>query len=689
MLCKFFIKDIKKSTFFIYKLSIAVSIIITISTIRTNISYSKEKDINKVIVEQLNETINWDDPRFYAEAKQNLARAKEIKKDARRRQTLKKAGLSNAEIKRIMREEKIDNINELTNNKIKKNTSKTIKNDDIEENNEYDEDDEDDDIIEIKKQNKLNKNSNRSVNKSGNYDFFENDKNKKQQLVYQAENDENSSYQTGQYKNQQPITNNYNTYNTYNNYNQREKDVDYTKIVPDVPVLPSGKYVAQETDEDYAIQTLAKKAGRNSKNKQNFKIFASELAKVANSPVNIKKTNKEILEEAELIARKQQIEQQLNEYYRQKQLEEEYDENNYYSYNTSNKYGNKKSKNKKVSISQQYASAINKNNKTKAGKVYAVNDGNKKVKKDNNKTNGKMYASVGASERFYASALPSMDSPLSRQNKNSNNSSQKQQIKTPIQTKEEEKKPNDNKELGNIENTEDNSSVIGKIYMTEEQIKAKNIGAPSPVLRRNTDRRIQIMPPNLAQAGAYDKNNKHLQRVAFEENIIENVFDHLLDPNSIEIVRALINKVGKTDITDAYGNTLLMHAVALKHQSLIAMLLAEGANPNFLNHEGFSPLHLASSNGDNVSLYHLLMSGGDPNQRDQDGNTALMYAVMTCNISSIKLMISLGGDITAKNAITNKSVLDYAEQNNNIEVRNFLLNKNQSTIKRRQAKDLV
>ena len=418
MFGKFFIKDIKKSTFFIYKLSIAVSIIITTSTIRTNISYSKEKDVNKVIVEQLNETINWDDPRFYVEAKQNLARAKEIKKDARRRQALRKAGLSNAEIKRIMREEKIDNINELTNNKIKKNTSQTIKDDEIEENNEYDEDD---DIIDAKKQNKLNKNSHRNVNKSGksgSYDFFENDKNKNQKLVYQADDNfddnDDENYTNGKNnrrKNyQQPITNNYNTYNTYNNYNQRDKDVDYTQVVPDVPVLPSGKYVAQETDEDYAIQTLAKKAGRNAKNTQDFKTFTRELAKIANSPVNIKKTNKEILEEAELIARKQQIEQQLNEYYRQKQLAEEYDSNNYYSYSTDNNYGTKKTKNKKVSIGKQYASAINKSsNKAKASKVYAVNNGNKKNnnRKDNNKSsNDKIYASIGASDRFYASALP-------------------------------------------------------------------------------------------------------------------------------------------------------------------------------------------------------------------------------------------------------------------------------------------
>ena len=50
------------------------------NTLFVEVSNSKE-DVNRVIVEQLKETINWDNPEFYAEAKQNLARAKEIKKD--------------------------------------------------------------------------------------------------------------------------------------------------------------------------------------------------------------------------------------------------------------------------------------------------------------------------------------------------------------------------------------------------------------------------------------------------------------------------------------------------------------------------------------------------------------------------------------------------------------------------------
>ena len=669
------------------KYFIVILFFLAVVDIISNVSISKEQDINKVVVQQLNETINWDDPRFYKEAKANLARAKEIKKDAKRRKALKNAGLSNEEIKRIMREEKQNSVNNIQATKQKKqNTSKA-------QNIEEEEDEDDDDIINVKANGDIAK-----YNKS--FDFFENNNKQNQKLVYDS-GVENNDVKKSNYQNQAPITNNYNTYNTYNTYNNREED-DYKNIVPEIPALPSGKYVSQPTEEDFAIQSLAKKAGNNVNNSQNFKTFTKELARVANQPATIRKTNREILEEAEMIARKQQIEQQLNEYYKQKQLESDYgyNDNDYYSYNynTSNGLKSGKKGKKKVSIGQQYASAVNKyNNKTQAKKVYATNKqngnlyavsskSNKNSKSNNRQDNNKMYASVGASDRFYASALPSIGgSPLSKQ---SGKTSSKK-AKSPLNQKEAEQKQSDNRELGDIEYTDDNTSVVGRVYMTEEQIKAKNVGAPTPVLRRNTDRRIQIMPPNISQVGSYDKNNKHLQRVAFEENIINDVFDHLLDSNSIEIVRALINKVGKTDIVDAYGNSLLMHAVALKHQSLIAMLLAEGADPNLVNNEGFSSLHLASSNGDNISLYHLLMAGGDPNKRDQDGNTALMYAVMMCNLSSIKLMVSLGGDITARNGMTNKSVVDYAEQNNNVEVRNFLLNKNNSTFRKRQAKDLV
>ena len=214
-----------------------------------------------------------------------------------------------------------------------------------------------------------------------------------------------------------------------------------------------------------------------------------------------------------------------------------------------------------------------------------------------------------------------------------------------------------------------NAEAITNITMktnnlSDKQIQAKNIGAPQPNKRADVVKMKQYQPQNISQI-AYDKNNKHLKPTVFESHVVEQVFDNLGTENAIPLARSLINKFGDANIADDDGNTLLMHAVARKNQSLIAMLLSEGASPNTLNKEGFAPIHLAASNGDNTAIYSLMMSGGQPNLVDNNGNTALMYASKMCNASSIKIMLSLGGDPTLTNRSTGKTALDFANENEN------------------------
>ena len=229
---------------------------------------------------------------------------------------------------------------------------------------------------------------------------------------------------------------------------------------------------------------------------------------------------------------------------------------------------------------------------------------------------------------------------------------------------------------------------LKKNGLTPAQIDAKNMGAPYPFSREDKNRLKQVLPQSIAQV-SYDKNNRHLAPVVFENKVGEDIIKHFNDPNSVEFVRTFINNVGNVDIEDDDGNTLLMHAVANKHQSMVTMLLSEGANPNFKNKLGFTPMHLAASNGDNTAIHYLIMAGGDPNLRDNDGNTPFMYAAMMCNKETNKLMVDMGGDVSMVNKLNkNKNILDYAYNNRDRSVQGFLMEKYKAAIKTK-SKDLT
>ena len=56
------------------------------------------------------------------------------------------------------------------------------------------------------------------------------------------------------------------------------------------------------------------------------------------------------------------------------------------------------------------------------------------------------------------------------------------------------------------------------------------------------------------------------------------------------------------------------------------ILLRAGANPKAANREGFTPLWLASVNGDAAMVEALLEAGADPNETLPLGRTPLMTA---------------------------------------------------------------
>ncbi|WP_165780263.1 ankyrin repeat domain-containing protein [Leptospira saintgironsiae] len=71
------------------------------------------------------------------------------------------------------------------------------------------------------------------------------------------------------------------------------------------------------------------------------------------------------------------------------------------------------------------------------------------------------------------------------------------------------------------------------------------------------------------------------------------------------------------------GNTALHSAVASWRADAVALLLEHGADPNFTQDGGFSPLHIAASRQGNEQIVSLLLKkGANPDLKTEDGKTA-------------------------------------------------------------------
>lgn len=94
------------------------------------------------------------------------------------------------------------------------------------------------------------------------------------------------------------------------------------------------------------------------------------------------------------------------------------------------------------------------------------------------------------------------------------------------------------------------------------------------------------------------------------------------------------------------GWTPLMIAAAEKHLDTVVVLLEAKANPNALNLYGRSALMFASGYGQDTIVEHLLAAGAEPNivPRDQSGWTALMQTAANGHTSTVELLLRHGAD---------------------------------------------
>jgi TonB family protein len=107
----------------------------------------------------------------------------------------------------------------------------------------------------------------------------------------------------------------------------------------------------------------------------------------------------------------------------------------------------------------------------------------------------------------------------------------------------------------------------------------------------------------------------------------------------VEAVRSLLVKTPQDlDASDAEGDTALMHAVAEKHDEIVAMLLEAGADPDRQNQQGETALHLAARHGRTESARLLLRAGADFETQDSEARSPLYRAVESRRADIIEML---------------------------------------------------
>ncbi len=103
------------------------------------------------------------------------------------------------------------------------------------------------------------------------------------------------------------------------------------------------------------------------------------------------------------------------------------------------------------------------------------------------------------------------------------------------------------------------------------------------------------------------------------------------------------------DIKDFDGNTALMFAVKSGKSEVVDYLLKNGANVNYINNFGVSPLHLAVRKNALNLVDHLLRYGADINIEDKYNQTPLFDAIQENNAQMIRFLIDNNAYIDMQN----------------------------------------
>lgn len=117
-----------------------------------------------------------------------------------------------------------------------------------------------------------------------------------------------------------------------------------------------------------------------------------------------------------------------------------------------------------------------------------------------------------------------------------------------------------------------------------------------------------------------------------------------------QLVAELLASGADPNETNQFGSTALSGVSGMCDENdvqslyISRLLLDHGADINFANEEGITPIANAAAMGCDSNVYYLLQRGADLNLRSSNGTTTLMFAVQSGDESTVKLLLDAGAN---------------------------------------------